>query len=232
MKIKMIVASVLVLAVLMAAGCSAKTTSTPEPTKPSSPTAESKPTALPQPTAASSDAGDATAVLLEAAQAVKNRSYRATTQSVKADSTDTSVSTVEFVPPDKYHVINPSMEIIISGSDTYMKVGDQWTVSPIDLSGLLKSLEGIQDDAMSGITNLKEEANDTLDGKAARVFSYDLNTAVSGTQVASSNRIWISQADNLPLKIESLSETDGVKTTTTVLYDYDPNLKIEVPTVQ
>ena len=84
-------------------------------------------------------------------------------------------------------------------------------------------------DLISQISNWESLGQENVDGTPAQVYSYDMQSTIGGVQANSSNKIWINATDGLPLKLESQADVNGVSTTTTNVYEYDPNLTIEAP---
>ena len=238
MKKQRLINIILFLSLLIAAGCSPKPAATPEQAQPTQAaqadaaaapvkTAASEPTAQPQATVVSVEPGDAKEAIINAMQLVLTVPCRVTTVMVSDQPTITYVG--EFVPPDRYHLISDNIEAIVIGKDAYIKEGEQWILSPIDAEVILEGMKGLAKENMDDILNPTYLGTDTIDGKAVRVYSYEKDTELGGLQVASSNKIWISETDGLPLKVEVTTETDGVQTTLTSTYVYDEDIKIEAP---
>lgn len=244
MKIKSWVSIFVLTAILLVTGCSNATPAAFPDTAQSteiqsqSPTEMTAPTEVPAATtgaaemetpAAANNASpnDAQQAILQAAQKLQQVSFKATTTITSGDQTQTS--TLEFVPPDRYHLVSSAIEAIIIGNDSYIKLGDQWSVSPIDISSIMQGIMTLPTDLVSQISNWTYLGQENLDGTPAQVYSYDMQSSIGGIQANSSNKIWINAADGLPLKLESQADVNGVTTTTTNVYEYDPNLTIEAP---
>jgi outer membrane lipoprotein-sorting protein len=244
MKIKSWVSIFVLTAILLINGCSSPTpaailaTVHPTEVQSQSSTETTAPTEAPavtmgvaeMETPAATNGGsneDAQQAILQAAQKLQQVSFKATTTITSADQTQTN--TLEFVPPDRYHLVNSAIEAIIIGNDSYIKLGDQWSVSPIDISTIMQGIMTLPTDLISQVTNWASLGQESLDGTPAQVYSYDMQATIAGVQANSANKIWISTADGLPLKLESQADVNGVTTTTTNVYEYDPNLTIEAP---
>ena len=75
------------------------------------------------------------------------------------------------------------------------------------------------------VTDLGSEE---LDGKPARVYQIAGTMKFGETSIKGQQKIWLSAADGLPLKIEGKTEPPYV-IETVLIYEYDPNIRIEAP---
>jgi hypothetical protein len=193
------------------------------PTSPPIPTQTPSPT-VPPPTPTSANPLDALKSAFRGFAGVK--SFRAKTTTTGGTG-GTQEMTMEFVTPDRFHMISKQFEAYIIGGTFYMKVGTKWekTTMPkgFDFSaGDPKKLE-----AELGIsTETKFIGPDVLDGSLTSVYEYT-TTIKTPTPMTTTSKVWVGVADGLPRKRESASKS-GIKSVTTY-YDYNANIVIEPP---
>ncbi len=228
-------------------------TSTPAVTAPiSAPSPTAAPTQAPtvaptqpaptaMPTQAPVTAGNPLDVIMNAQLAqLKVKAFRARTTITDANGTAIT-NTVEYVPPDRAHLIqsNGMETIVIKGVGTYVKRGGTWALSPIDLSSSLfaqfdpKALEDLRNQIISQQVTLV--GPDLLNGKPMLVYQY--NTLVKGigpggSDIKGTSKLWVGATDGLPYRQEMVQDsvtTQGGKTNTVSTYEYDPSITIEKP---
>jgi TonB family protein len=139
---------------------------------------------------------------------------------------------VEWVPPDRQHVIGTNEEIIIVGRDAYRKAGaGPWR----RFTGMM--LWADHDSLEESIREIEKAdeveliGRESVDGVPTLVYR---RTSYPGPNKTSpiTTRLWIGEADGLLRK----SEADGCvgsKTVTVVstYYDYNADIKIERPEI-
>lgn len=132
--------------------------------------------------------------------------------------------TLEMVLPDKFHMTFAAgavpgagaLEIIVIGSDTYLKIGPTWTKQaglggqPFDAKSVSGAVAGLQP------ANATKGGTATVSGKTCQLYT---TTSATGSQE-------ICVADGLPLRI--VSQSSGSKTTLT-FSDYNANIDIRAP---
>lgn len=135
----------------------------------------------------------------------------------------------EYAAPDRYHIKNaPSMEIIIIGKNTYLKVNGNWQKSPANLGDSIpKMRDAFTEEGMKSLTDVEYVGEDSIDGKDALLYRYKGNTIKDAT--AYDSKLWIGKDDGLPLKIEVDYPNGGVLKQMTTIYDYDTKVTIESP---
>ena len=135
----------------------------------------------------------------------------------------------EYIAPDRYHIKNaPSMEIIIIGKNTYLKVNGNWQKSPANLGDSIpKMRDAFTEEGMKSLTDVEYVGEDSIDGKDALLYRYKGNTIKDAT--AYDSKLWIGKDDGLPLKIEVEYPNGGVLKQMTTIYDYDTKVTIESP---
>lgn len=148
-----------------------------------------------------------------------------------------SVTTTEFVAPSSMHMIRASQELIILKEGSYVKdQGGAWRKPPVDMSSMMTTIldpKNVQD-LLKDVTvdNLKFVGPDLIGGKPAWVYQFASQVKLGDQTINSTTKIWIGALDKLPYKSESEGDSvvnKGGKTKTTIIYEYDPNIKIEAP---
>jgi outer membrane lipoprotein-sorting protein len=157
------------------------------------------------------------------------KSFRARMESLSEGKNITA--TVEYVAPDRIHMISNVSEMIVVGSNTYVKpVNGSWQKFPMDVNQIISSFRNPKmiEDLRNG-TDARLVGTDTVDGVAVNVYQYTMKnpTGITGTSVS---KVWIATSDNLPRKMETESEFNGKTSKTHVTYyDYGADIKIEPP---
>ena len=91
------------------------------------------------------------------------------------------------------------------GGKTYIQVDNVWTVSRMSVAD---ELQTVNDEAKTAQTTCKAAGADVINGQPVSI--YDAHVVNQGS--TSDNRLWISVASGLPLKIETHLDTGGVST--------------------
>jgi hypothetical protein len=140
----------------------------------------------------------------------------------------TSSIIVEYLSPDRYRVKNDSMEAILIGKETYINLSGKWSKMGTDLSSMIGSF---RDPKLieTGISNVKYIGVEQVNGISASVYTYTSSADFNGQKIAADGKVWVSQANNLPAKIEVTGEVAGEKTFSTITYDYASKVSIEPP---
>jgi hypothetical protein len=206
-------------------------TAVPEPTATTPPTTAPEPTQPPASTAAPATGSHNLDEVMKAAQAqLAQKGYRVRITS-ESGGTKTDMN-VEFVAPDRYHIVSPATEMIIIANKTYMKQDAAWVQVPMDMSAML---EQMQDPALMmeatglKLRNVNYKGAEDVDGVAADAYEYDSTLSMQGTAYDSHSQLWVDRKSGLPLKSVGTSELSGIKSVTTSLYEYPVDLKIEAP---
>jgi hypothetical protein len=196
-------------------------------------------TKVPQPSAPTGNPFD---LILNAHRAqMSAKTWRTRTTQTDSDG-KTSTTLFEYVAPDRMHLATSTGNetIAIKGVGTYQKpAGGQWLKSPIDMSDLMfsfldpKAFDEYKDTIVT--TDVKFVGPDLIDTKP--MFVYQYSSIVKGTltgtgDLKGTTKLWVGVVDGLPYKTESDQDSavkPGTKTHTVVIYDYDPNIKIDPP---
>ena len=170
------------------------------------------------------------------------KSYRAHWVS-SSDSGINSTMVMEFVAPDRYHILREAdvrgraskNETIIVGQDTYMKMGDSpWQKFPVNVGEVIAQFRDPKViDELSKDAEIKFIGPDTVDGMPAMVYQYILNDP-QRKGFKNTSKTWVGVVNNLPLKTESEGEVEmmgkTVKSKSTMTYsDFGAEIKIERP---
>ena len=138
---------------------------------------------------------------------------------------------VEFVAPDRFHMISDKNEALIIGSATYLKEPKgTWQKVPMDVNAMVQSFRdpGIIDEVRKN-ADAKFIGPDTLDGVPMLVYEYTMTNAF-GTNSTSTTKAWISAGDGLPRRLEIDGDLGSMKArAVNTYYDYNADIKIEPP---
>ncbi|MGA9398597.1 MAG: hypothetical protein WBV22_10110 [Anaerolineaceae bacterium] len=174
---------------------------------------------------------DPRAYLIDAlSKQMMSEPFRSTMTMVSAGKTTNY--TVEFQPPDRFHMVMPGVvEGVIIGQQGYMKQGDTWLQVPLsaDFSSAFGLLGPDAVKAFDAIQNVKFAGAEVLDGRPTLIFTYTSDVTVAGVASTSTNRLWLGATDGRVYQIVVDGEAAGVKSTTTIIYEYDPSIKVEAP---
>ena len=142
-------------------------------------------------------------------------------------------SQVDYAEPDRFHVkylagTGAGMELIMIGNQTYMKNGGSWSKMPRNNgSSSVPSLrDSFTEEGLKTLSDVKFEGNETVDGKAALIYSYKNVTPVGNYPFSS--KIWIGRDSGVPIKIV-VDYPSGPLKQMTVNYDTETPVTIELP---
>ena len=176
--------------------------------------------------------GDARAAVIAALVAqVQGGPYRMTTVTESSGAPFEVVG--EVVPPDRYHTTNVfdgiTTEMIIIGDVIWRKVDDTWTESSfVEGAAGLASINS-PETITAAVSDATLVGSDTLAGVPVIVYRYISTFGEGEFVVASDTTLWVDAASGLPLKIQSLSDIGGEKSTTTQTIVYDPSVTVKPP---
>lgn len=155
---------------------------------------------------------------------LKVKSYRVHTTTLSQGKTSTG--TIEVVAPNRMHIIDERMEMIVVPEGTYQKSADcKWEQSPIDMSTFIakaRTPEFIS--SMLKDTQVHLIGPDTLDGKSMMV--YEVITVLS-PDMKNTSQVWISTSDHLLYKAETEVSESKI---TSIYTDYNAPINIVSPT--
>ena len=84
-------------------------------------------------------------------------------------------SQVDYLAPDRYHVkylggTGAGMEMIMIGSDSYMKTGGKWSKMPGDAKAIPNLRDSFTEEGLRTLSDVKFEGNEDIDGKPALAY--------------------------------------------------------------
>lgn len=224
----------ILIALVGLAACSPTTAPLPAATVP--PTTASTVTAAAAMPPAPTDA-ELQAAVIAAFRTQQTRAYRQTSNTVLTDGT-THVTVVEFVPPDKYHIVADAVtELIIVGETVYLKDKTTWTEPGIPVDSLIDRdfVERLE----QSLSALQLAGSELVNGVSLQVYQYRSALKVGAAEVSGQSKVWINPADQLPYRLvvegqtavldNSTGQVTGVPAATTIVYEYDPGLQIVAP---
>ncbi len=143
-------------------------------------------------------------------------------------------SKVTAVLPDRFHLVNDSLEVKVIGSDLYRRFPDgSWKKAPhsTEITGLLdpKKLEAY----ISSAVEIKLIGEEELNGLPSEVYEASLphipaNRGAHDRLQPFAAKVWISKQDRLPRKLEGTALLSQVRTEV-VYYDYNAKIKVQPP---
>lgn len=136
---------------------------------------------------------------------------------------------MEFVAPDRFRIrTGPGLETIVIGKDMYVSMQPgKFMKLPGTLPSSIPNLrETFNKEGRQWFSDVRYVGEEAVDGKPAYVYEYKNK----GPDKLGENdsKIWVAKDNGLPLRIESKFKSGNFKSMT-IEYEYDPNIKIEVP---
>jgi len=193
---------------------------TTAPAATEAPTATEEAAATKAPAAPS---GDAKSIIANSTVNLKNlKSYRVK-MIMEQEGGQAMETLVEYVLPDKYHMVSDFGEMIIIGDDLYMKAGDTWTKMPGGGGGTEMAEVGVTEDQ---ILEARLEGSEDVDGVPCQKYVY---TAKVGDNPSIEITCWIGVKDGLPHKI--VTKLESGMAMTQIPYDFNADITIEAPPV-
>ena len=142
--------------------------------------------------------------------------------------------TLDYAAPDRYHLTTSTIEMISIGSKSYMKQNGTWVETPLNVTSLIGSLmnSALPQELQNNITGAKLIGPDTLNGKPMSVYQFNNTMTANNINIATTTKLWVGESDGLPYQEVIQGNLNGIKTTTTNLVEYDPNIQIQDPTAK
>lgn len=135
---------------------------------------------------------------------------------------------MEFVAPDRFRIkTGPGLETIVIGKDVYVSLEGSFMKLPGGMPDSIPNLrETFDREGRKWFSDVRYVGEESVGGRPASAYEYK-NT---GRDKLGENdsKIWIAKDDGLPLRIESRFKSGNFKTMS-IEYEYDPNIKIDVP---
>ena len=135
---------------------------------------------------------------------------------------------LEFVAPDRFRIkTGPGLETIVIGKDVYLSMGNSFEKLPGAMDSSIPDLRAtFNKEGRKWFSDVRFVGEEMVSGKPSLVYEY--KNKGEGNLGENDSKIWVAKDDGLPLKIESRYKNGNLKTMT-IEYEYDPNIKIEVP---
>jgi hypothetical protein len=170
---------------------------------------------------------DAKADLLAAQQ--KMMDSRFVTEIVSTSQGDDTRVEGRFDTIKRIHMITPQAEIIMLPEGTWMKAGDSWMKSPIDMSNMVKSfMPDVASDLANTISNVKDEGMQKVGDLSLRAISYDQEMTVMGQTVKSHNTVYL-DGTGLVVRSKSTGTAMGQTTSSVQSIRYDDSIRVRAP---
>ena len=135
---------------------------------------------------------------------------------------------LEFVAPDRFRIkTGPGLETIVIGKDVYVSLEGSFMKLPGGMPDSVPNLrEAFEKEGRKWFSDVRFVGEETVNGRPAYAYEY----VNKGPQAAGENnsKIWVAQDGGLPLRLESRFKSGNFKTMT-IEYEYDANIKIDVP---
>jgi hypothetical protein len=184
------------------------------------------------------------ASIVSALLALYEKPNRMEVTTVLSDGT-TQGNTIEFIPPDRKHIIGDGAEYIVVDDKVYAKTGEQenWQETKIPTSTFLGDENPTEETIAATVSEVQFVRQDMLNGVAVTVYSFTNTTMSSGVELHNKVELLFGVIDGLPYQMvmdgETLSaSTDpntgesklqAVKALTTTVISFDPDISIEAP---
>lgn len=195
------------------------------------------------PIVAAQDDGAKAAVLASQKALHEAKAYRIRTTATDLDSKRVTAMTVEIVNPDSLRMHmeeggQVKMELVTDGRKAFMRRGAEgdFVEAPPTVAGMVANARRLSAmEAIQTASNVKMVGREDIGGTAASVYTFEVE--IMGMR--STSKLWVSDKDHLPLKREGESHGEvklgaepGQKTnrSSTSTYDYDPSIKVTLPT--
>lgn len=201
-------------------------TSTPLPQQPNvaaQPTTATQPTTAPQNTPMTTSDGDFGPILDAYRAQLAAPSFRMTMLLVSDDETLSEM--IEFVAPDRFRLAMEDGDIVVIGETAYELYEGVYEMME-DGGSMARSLASVTDpseveELAAHIVSVTALGRENLNGANLQVYEY---IARIEDQVVS-NKIWISEADGRPYRVDQIHEEDML----IIEYDYGADIVIEDP---
>jgi outer membrane lipoprotein-sorting protein len=178
---------------------------------------------------ATTAASDPKAAVLEASR--KFIALKSLKGTIEANAQTPYKQQVEYVAPDRYRVLyreatGHETEMIMVGNEAYVKDGDTWKKLPGDTSPTPTIRNSWTEEALTSISDVKFEGEESLNGKPALVYTYKVVTVVGN--FPTKRKIWVSKSSGIPMK-SFVEYSNGPIKTLTNTFDTESPVTIELP---
>lgn len=164
--------------------------------------------------------------------------YNSTTQLTNGE---VHTTLVEFQPPHRYHIVSDEeSELTIIDKEAYVLQDNQWIRANIPIDSIIDP-EASQRLEKS-IKDIIFIGSEYLNEKAMLVCRYNAKQKTGDAETETEVTLWLGNEDHLPYKMLVNGQTlaidgqtgdvKGIDSTSTVLFEYDPNIEIISPVNQ
>jgi len=106
-------------------------------------------------------------------------------------------------------------------------MGNKWQKMPLPLDSTISDMRSaFNKEGMKWFSDVKFAGEDTANGKAAYLYTY--HGKGPNNVGENDSKLWVSQDDGLPIKIEAVYRTGNLKSMK-IEYDYDTPVTIDPP---
>lgn len=137
-------------------------------------------------------------------------------------------TTVDVQPPDRFHMRSPETEVIVLPGATWMNNAGQWMKLPMDMSSMIRgmTLTAMRDGA-NAMQDVQRIGSEAVNGCESTAYSYRAQGEAMGIKAEADVTMWVCDATGLPVRMIS-SDTKS-KTRTVLDYDYESAIDIRPP---
>jgi hypothetical protein len=176
---------------------------------------------------------DPKTTVLRAFQQLTVRPFRlreTTTMTGPGGSAVTMSRVMEFAPPNRYHAVLDTREMIWVGDDQYQRLDGKWskTIAAGKRGANQQVGAQIGQAIQSGALVVSFVGNDSVDGKPARLYRIAGSVAIGETLLKGEYKAWLSTTEDWPLKLVGKTEPPR-ELESVITYEYDPGIRIEAP---
>lgn len=135
-----------------------------------------------------------------------------------------SMTTIDYVAPDRFRLTQPDTDMIIIGDKTYQNEGNGWEILEMNMAVIITQFRNSNLIASVVLSNVQTLSNETLGGKTCNVYRYTQDFE----GIISQDKLWIEKSTGLPLRLESEGEILNTHSKSVSHYEYT-GLEITVP---
>lgn len=175
----------------------------------------------------STDPKEAIAIAYKKFQGVSFYHSVTTTRNAQA----TVQTELDFNAPDKYWIKNSvsgtKSEIIVIGNESFSRLSEgKWTKMPENQMSATEMRKTLSEAAVAGMKDFEAVGKESLNGKDT--FVYKFKNTYGGE---SASKIWIAADSGLPMRVDTEGNFSGTNLTSSIIYDYEKETKIETPKI-
>ncbi len=132
--------------------------------------------------------------------------------------------------PNQFRIRSQGSDMIILPQGTWMNAGGSWMKMPMDMSKMIQQFTPEATKAsMEGLKAVRALGDAEVNGKDCKQFSYDFDAKVAGIRSSGTATIALDKESGYPVRVETVGEAMGQKSTTITNYEYDPAIRIVAP---